>query len=282
MNPEEANKCLYTAAEESNLDNLNEAIAAGADTEYESPKDLLNWNSESPINNSKALHVACLLSSMPIVAKLLEVNAKVNVTNSWDHTPLHFASWNGNSEVALLLLDRGADLDAKTKGGETALHYVSKKGHLEVARHLLDRRADPNARSMAPANLTPLQYALRGGNSNVALLLLNSGADYNVKGLHDQTTLHYASGGGQLDAVFFLIVRGAYPDAQDALGRTPREVACTFPGTTNYQNKESCKAIQVFFERCKVLMTILMLLHLGVFHWVDMSMFDLYAYTWGQ
>ena len=40
MNLAEANDSLYAAAEEDNLLKLNEAIDAGADTEYKSKKEL--------------------------------------------------------------------------------------------------------------------------------------------------------------------------------------------------------------------------------------------------
>ena len=83
MNPLEANESLYAAAEEDNLSKLNEAIDAGADTEYKCPKELRDkegntmWISE----NGTALHVACLRGFMPIVLRLLEINARVNATN---------------------------------------------------------------------------------------------------------------------------------------------------------------------------------------------------------
>ena len=82
MNPAETNESLYAATEEDNLPKLNEAIDAGADPEYKSPKKLIDkeghifWGSE----NNTSLHVACLRGFMPIVLRLLEINARVNAT----------------------------------------------------------------------------------------------------------------------------------------------------------------------------------------------------------
>ena len=83
MKPAEANEYLYAATEKDNLSLLNEAIDAGADTEYKSPKELRNkkgntiWLSD----HGTSLHVACLRGFIPIVLRLLEINARVNATN---------------------------------------------------------------------------------------------------------------------------------------------------------------------------------------------------------
>ena len=77
-----ANEMLFTAAEEDNLPKLNEAIDAGADTEYKSPKELRGKKGNLMRNRySTSLHVACLRGFMPTVLRLLEINARVNATN---------------------------------------------------------------------------------------------------------------------------------------------------------------------------------------------------------
>ena len=78
MNPAEANESLYAATEEDNLLKLNEAIDAGADPEY--PKELRDkeGNIIKGSENSTSLHVACLRGFIPIVLRLLEINARVN------------------------------------------------------------------------------------------------------------------------------------------------------------------------------------------------------------
>ncbi len=82
MNPAEANESLYAATEEDNLPKLNEAIDAGADTEYKSPKELIDkeGNTIKGSENNTSLNVACLRGFMPIVLRLLEINARVNAT----------------------------------------------------------------------------------------------------------------------------------------------------------------------------------------------------------
>ena len=83
MNPAEANESLYAATEEDNLLKLNEAIDAGADPEYKSPKELRDkeGNIIKGSENNTSLHVACLRGFIPIVLRLLEINARVNASN---------------------------------------------------------------------------------------------------------------------------------------------------------------------------------------------------------
>ena len=56
-------------------------------------------------------------------------------------TPLHWACYNGHTEVAMALMERGADIDARDNKQRTPLHYACIKGHTEVAMALMERGA---------------------------------------------------------------------------------------------------------------------------------------------
>ena len=85
-----------------------------------------------------------------------------------------------------------------------------------------------------------------------------------------------ASYHGRLDVALLLLNWGADPNAKDRSGRTPGQVA----GTSWRASKDDAKAIQVFLERWPVLMTILMLRELSVFHLgnIDLAMMDLFEF----
>ncbi len=90
-----------------------------------------------------------------------------------------------------------------------------------------------------------------------------------------EAALHRASKNGHLDVALLLLNRGADPNAKDGRGRTPGQVA----GTGRYidgASKDRAKVVRVFLKRWPVLMTVLMLRELRVFHLIDMEMMDLF------
>ena len=91
------------------------------------------------------------------------------------------------------------------------------------------------------------------------------------------TPLHYASQSGHLDVALLLLNKGADPNAKDGNGRTPGQVAGTGFGIDE-ASKDGAKAIRIFIKRWPVLMTVLMLRELSVFHLgsIDMAMMDLF------
>jgi ankyrin repeat protein len=93
------------------------------------------------------------------------------------------------------LLSQGADPNSswQNPGGEvwTALHIAARNDSAEIAALLLDKGADPNIRSRNRKQ-TPLMDAANNGSKEVALLLLNRGADPNAKDVDGSTVLLYA------------------------------------------------------------------------------------------
>jgi ankyrin repeat protein len=62
------------------------------------------------------------------------------------------------------------------QGGMTALHYAARDGRVEAVRMLLDAGADVNERTLGDQS-TPLLIATINGNYDLAMLLLQWGAD---------------------------------------------------------------------------------------------------------
>jgi ankyrin repeat protein len=48
-------------------------------------------------------------------------------------SPLHYAAYYGEKEVAELLIAKGADVNAKDEDGETPLDWAIEKNHTETA-----------------------------------------------------------------------------------------------------------------------------------------------------
>jgi ankyrin repeat protein len=154
-------------------------------------------------------------------------------------TPLLRAARAGDAPFVQLLLEYGALVDLPSKEGVTPLMAAAgvefgtrvtrgrnrtNEGVLATMQLLIDYGADVNSRSLAePKRVVPegasaaAEYGirLRGRPSQVPSPLA----------VPDQTALHGAAQHGFNDFVKFLVANGADPQAKDASGRTPLDLA---------------------------------------------------------
>lgn len=91
------------------------------------------------------------------------------------------------------LLERGAKLDSKDRRtGFTALHHACVNGHAQMARALIEAKAPMEAREND--KWTPLMVATTNGHTKIMVMLLEYGADPNLKDAEGRTALDIASG----------------------------------------------------------------------------------------
>lgn len=105
--------------------------------------------------------------------------------------------------------------------GWTPLHLAAFFGRLEAVRRLLDAAADCNAISKNSMSNTPLHAATAGGHAEVAVLMIQRGADVHVRDSGGYTPLHIAAENGLVTVVEALLARGADPYAIDRENKTP-------------------------------------------------------------
>jgi cytohesin len=117
-----------------------------------------------------------------------------------------------------MLLDRHADVNARDKNYNTPLHSVLKI--LYVSTDVLVLHVDANTEKI----LTSKRFSLQQG-TQLAELLLESGADPNARDNSDNTSLHFASISGQVDVAEALINRGVDTNARNNADNTPLHLA---------------------------------------------------------
>ena len=103
------------------------------------------------------------------------------MSNNGCYSVLHFAAYNGHSDVLLILVEElgVSDVEIKDARGLSPLHIAASRGHVEAVRVLVrDLGADVNAPDAGPQRWSPLRYAFEGNHFEVAHVLLKElGAD---------------------------------------------------------------------------------------------------------
>ena len=98
-------------------------------------------------------------------------------------------------------------------------------GHTDVARFLIESGADVDTPSQNGLKVTPLNSATAGRHYEIAMLLLERGANPNMRQSGDFVPLHAAAQNGQIEMVKILLQYGADKELKSADGRTARDLA---------------------------------------------------------
>ena len=135
----------------------------------------------------------------------------VNITDNHGNSPLHWAAWFGNDDMAWFLLytsisgktERSeTDINAQNKYGETALHYAAKLGREVCVGDILLRRTDINLNIKESRwGNTPLHEAAKNGHTEVVTMLLaHQDINPNLRNDAGFTPLQLAMQGGAVAA----------------------------------------------------------------------------------
>ena len=113
---------------------------------------------------------------------------------------------------------------------DISIHNAAGEGNIEAVKQHIAAGTDVDAKTRGE---TPLLWAARFGQSQVAELLIAEGADVNAKNVVGQTPLHWAAMAGHKEIIELLIAAGAEVNAKTKRGETPLDLAEDDPKIRN-------------------------------------------------
>ena len=195
----------------------------------------LRWFAVPPTSNGTPLYYASLCGFQDLVEHLaVEHPGHVNTNGGFYVTPLAAALAGRHFQTAKILHHNGAHLDVRHKYGDTLLHSPAWYGDVEMVQVLLDYKVNVHTRN--DMGRAPLHDAAGGAGvrrirntvqswPDTVHLLLEHGADVNMRALDKSTPLHDAAENGSVEIVRMLLEHGANVRAKDDGGRTPLHIA---------------------------------------------------------
>lgn len=172
-------------------------------------------------NRQTALHYAAANNNVEMAKCLLQHNSRlIDALDGSDNTPLFEAVMHNHFNMSQFLLEMGANPHISNKRQQTLIHVCDA---LNVAKALLAN--DVNIDAVDHENHTPLHYVLDDDRQDLALLFLEYGANPNIRGQNERTSLHFACKEGMVDMANELLANGAIIDAVDSKGKTPLDYA---------------------------------------------------------
>lgn len=197
---------------------LEEYIASG---DLAGISTLLQQNPElaktKTSHNVSPLMLSCYYKKPEVTALLLKYTDDLN---------LFEASAAGKFDVVAHLLYSHPDaVNEYAEDGFTPLGLACYFGQFEVARYLVLKGAEVNLPSNNGFNVFPIHSATAGNYTDIARMLVENGANVNVKQQAGATPLHSAAQNGNLDLLILLLEHGAETNARMEGGKMPADLA---------------------------------------------------------
>lgn len=141
---------------------------------------------------------------------------------------LRWAATEGHENVVRVLIGKDSGIreivDVKDRVGKTALHLASLDGHHSVCSLLLENGADAEMR--AACSMTSIHLAACQGHEQTVKILLDHGAAIERTTHSGETALHWAAKNGHLNVINLLLARGANIEASDYRKSRALHMAC--------------------------------------------------------
>src|SRR5687768_4897248 len=194
---------LAEAVKVANAELVGMLLEAGADA------NVANDDGQTP------LMLAARTGNVAVAGLLVRQGADVNAREQYrDQTAVMWAAAQGHADMVAFLVSKGADLTVRAQ----ATDWPSQISN------------EPRVQYRPAGGLTPLLYAARAGCLGCVQTMVEAGADKDRPNPDGMTPMIMALDNGYPEVALYLLERGANPHTWDWWGRTPLYVATTMRG----------------------------------------------------
>uniref|UniRef100_A0A452RP10 Fibronectin type III and ankyrin repeat domains 1 n=1 Tax=Ursus americanus TaxID=9643 RepID=A0A452RP10_URSAM len=147
--------------------------------------------------------------SFRLVKILVSNGTDVNLKNGSGKDSLMLACYAGHLDVVKYLRKHGASWETRDLGGCTALHWAADGGHCNVIEWMIKDGCEVDAVDTGSGWTPLMRVSAVSGNQSVASVLIEAGADVNMKDKDGKTPLMVAVLNNHEELVQLLLDKGA-------------------------------------------------------------------------
>ena len=170
---------------------------------------ILSINLYSLSNREEKFINACLEGNKRFVEKYIKDGQNLNISDSkYNNTGLIYAIHKGHYDIVTILIESGADINKQNKLGGTALSVAAYNKDKKILKLLIDNNVNLNSKLKEDGH-TPLICACHENNEDISQILIEAGADVNIKDNDNMTALNYAVYNNNYKLAEMLVNKGA-------------------------------------------------------------------------
>jgi len=140
--------------------------------------------------NKIPLHYAINRKNMNAIKLLLEYGSNVNYQDKDGLNALHLAIYSRSYDICKLIIEHGVNINSTCNTGESALHIACNLNLYDIVELLIKNKINVNKQDYEH-NFTAFHYAVNINNKNIIMILLKNNAGVNIQDAYGNTIIHY-------------------------------------------------------------------------------------------